>query len=61
MFKYNEISLSLYKSPWYVGSIKFQKTFLFVHLTVGRPIKLTAGKIIDMNMQTFIGVYSTSD
>lgn len=56
MFQYNEIALSLYESPWYLGSNKLRKTFLFVHMAVSKPIKLTAGKILDLNMGSFIGV-----
>lgn len=54
--QYNQISLSLYKSPWYLTSVEFQKTFLFVHMATNRRITLTAGKILDLNMDTFKGV-----
>lgn len=56
VFQYNRISLSLYNSPWYVGSTQFQKAVLFVHMAASREITLTAGKIMDMNMDTFKGV-----
>lgn len=41
--------------------MEFQRAVLFVHMAANRKITLTAGKIIDMNMDTFKGVISTID
>lgn len=54
--QYSRISLNLYECPWYVGSTQFQKAVLFVHMAASRQITLTAGKIVNMNMETFKGV-----
>lgn len=43
-----------------MGSIQFQKAVLFVHIAASRRITLTAGKIMDMNMDTFKGVRTFS-
>lgn len=48
--------LGLYESPWYKGSLKFQKCFHFVQLVINRPVVMTAAKIVNMHIDTFKGV-----
>lgn len=39
-----------------MGSRKFQKMFLFAQMAVNKPITLTAGKMMDITIDTFKGV-----
>lgn len=56
LFQYNQVLLGLYESPWYMGSLKFKKSFHFVQLVISKPVVMTAAKIVNMNIDTFKGV-----
>ncbi|KAI7815240.1 Odorant receptor Or115 [Rhyzopertha dominica] len=43
----------LYESPWYLGSKSFKQSFIIVQMATTRQLVLTAGKIMDMNLDTY--------
>ncbi|KAI7815434.1 Odorant receptor Or113 [Rhyzopertha dominica] len=51
---------SLYQCPWYVCNRRFQKDIYLILICGARPIKLTAGKLINLRLVAFTTVLRTA-
>lgn len=50
------LKFSLYECPWYLCCEDFKTTFKFVHLRLTKPVVLSAGKFVDMSLETYLSV-----
>ena len=48
----------MYDLPWYSLSIELRKDILFIILKSQKPPRISAGKIIELNMETFSEVFT---
>ena len=48
----------MYDLPWYTLNAELRKDILFIILKSQKPPRISAGKIIELNMETFSEVFT---
>ncbi|KAJ3658571.1 hypothetical protein Zmor_010304 [Zophobas morio] len=56
----NDLKTAIYMGPWYKCDIKIRKILLIIMERAKRPMLITAGKVVDVTVRTFLSVLKTS-
>lgn len=52
----NELEVIIFHSSWYNQTMKYKKTLKQFLMRFNKPMRLTFGHVIELNMETFVTV-----
>ncbi|XP_063906327.1 odorant receptor 22a-like [Zophobas morio] len=56
----NDLNNAIYMGPWYKCDIKIRQILLILMERAKQPVLITAGKVVDVTVRTFLSVLKTS-
>ncbi|KAJ3658584.1 hypothetical protein Zmor_010315 [Zophobas morio] len=56
----NDLINAIYMGPWYKYNVEIRKNLLIIMERSKRPLLITAGKVVDVTVRTFVSVLKTS-
>ncbi|XP_063922995.1 odorant receptor 43a-like [Zophobas morio] len=56
----NDLINAICMGPWYKYDVKIRKSLLIIMERSKRPLRITAGKVVDVTIRTFVSILKTS-